>query len=86
MPDRRSVARTKIQAPGRVFVREAEKTLTCTVRDITDNGLGFEIAESAPLQSEFDFSFDDFRTIRHCRLIWRHHRFAGALFSNKRAE
>jgi hypothetical protein len=83
MPERRSVTRTKIDAHGRIFVRDADQILNCTVHDITDNGFGLEIAESAPLRSEFDFSFDGFRTIRHCHLIWRRHGVAGALFRKK---
>jgi hypothetical protein len=30
--------------------------------------------------SEFDISFDNFRTMRHCRLIWRDGDFVGVAF------
>jgi hypothetical protein len=32
------------------------------------------------LSSEFGISFDNFHTMRRCRLIWRHDDFVGASF------
>jgi len=40
----------------------------------------FEGLSVVPL--EFDLSFDNFRTIRKCKMVWREGDFAGVQFDN----
>jgi hypothetical protein len=43
----------------------------CCVRDVTTFGAGIRLNGLKMVPLDFDISFDNFRTIRKCRLIWR---------------
>jgi hypothetical protein len=43
----------------------------CRVRDLTAFGVGLWLNWFAPLPTEFELSFDGFRTTFDCRLVWR---------------
>jgi hypothetical protein len=43
----------------------------CCVRDVTNHGADLRLNGLNILSSEFGISFDNFRTMRRCRLIWR---------------
>jgi hypothetical protein len=49
-----------------------------SVRDVTNNGAGTRLNGLNIGPSEFGISFDNFRTKRRCRLIWRRGDFLGA--------
>ena len=55
---------------------------SCGVTDITDAGAGIRIYDLPFLPLNFELSFDNFRTIRTCRLIWRDGDFLGVMFEN----
>jgi hypothetical protein len=78
--ERRSIARTKIDKGALIFF--IEKVHPCTVRDVTNAGAGIRVQNYQLMPIEFALSFDNFRTIRECRLIWRHGDFFGVLFQN----
>ena len=80
MQERRGESRTKIDASGRILARDVDQLLGCTVRDISSKGLRLEIPATKTLQTEFDFSFDNFRTTRECRLVWLRENVAGVVF------
>jgi hypothetical protein len=50
------------------------------VRDVTNRGAGIRMHDLAILPLNFDLSFDNFRTIRNCRLVWRAGDFIGVAF------
>ena len=75
----------KIDAPGRILAGNADHPSTCIVQDVTTKGLRLEITQSEKLQAEFEFSFDNFQTIRRCRLIWLQENLAGAVFLQAQA-
>ena len=53
---------------------------SCIVRDVTDLGAGIRAQNLQITPLDFELSFDGFRTIRKCRLIWRQHEFFGVAF------
>jgi hypothetical protein len=54
----------------------------CCVRDITNLGAAIRLNDLNIIPSEFGISFDNFRTMRLCRLVWRDGDFVGVTFEN----
>jgi hypothetical protein len=82
MDDRRSIGRTRIAKGALLFFSGQNGVRSCGVTDITDAGAGIRIYDLAFLPLNFELSFDNFRTIRTCRLIWRDGDFLGVMFEN----
>ena len=80
--ERRSIVRTKIDKGALIFFSEKTGTHHCTVRDVTNVGAGIRSQNRQLIPLEFALSFDNFRTIRECRLIWRDRDFLGVAFQN----
>jgi hypothetical protein len=78
--ERRSLGRTKIQKGALLFFSEKAGVHPCTVRDVTNLGAGIRAQELKVIPLEFALSFDNFRTVRMCRLIWRQGEFLGVAF------
>jgi len=82
--DRRLVVRTKVDASGHILQDDCSSPTACDVLDLTNEGARLEVGKTAgDTGPEFDFSFDRFRTIRRCRLIWRAASFVGVKFLAK---
>jgi hypothetical protein len=78
--ERRRLKRTKIDHPGRLLIQGSD-VYDCIVRNCAGPGIGVELAfESNRLTQTFDFSFDNFRTIHSCRIVWRKGKLAGLEF------
>jgi hypothetical protein len=77
---RRAVGRTTINRDVLMYSLGQVGVHTCCVRDVTNHGAGLGLNGLNILPSEFDISFDTFRTMRRCRLIWRDGDFVGASF------
>jgi hypothetical protein len=80
--ERRSNGRTKIQKEALLFFSEKTGVHSCTVRDVTNGGAGISIRSLPIMPANFALSFDGFRTLRSCRLIWRHHDVLGVAFES----
>ena len=79
--ERREIARTKVDVTACILPADCRELVRCDVLDLTGNGARIEIGRLAPvLARPFDFSFDNFRTIRRARLAWTHGSFAGIAF------
>jgi hypothetical protein len=50
---------------------------SCCVRDVTNQGAGIRLEGLNVLPVDFDLSFDNFRTTRGSRVIWREGDFVG---------
>ena len=78
--DRRQTGRTRIAKDALIFVSGRTGVCSCSVRDVTNSGAGIRMQNLSILPTNFDLSFDKFRSIRSCRLIWREGDFIGVVF------
>jgi hypothetical protein len=80
MNDRRSVERTRISKGALLFFTGSRGVFSCTVYDVTNSGAGIRLHDLTIIPLEFALSFDNFRSLRQCRLIWREGDFFGVAF------
>lgn len=80
--ERRSIGRTKIARGALLFLHEKIGVHTCTVRDVSNLGAGIRAQDLTVVPLDFALSFDNFRTVRMCRLIWRQGEFFGVAFES----
>jgi hypothetical protein len=76
--ERRAVGRTTINRDVLMFFNGSVHA--CYVRDVTNHGAGLKLNGVNIVPPDFGISFDNFRTMRRCRLIWRDGDFVGAAF------
>jgi hypothetical protein len=80
--DRRSIRRTLVVKAARLSFGEEAGVHPCTVRDLTHRGAGIYAPGLKVVPLDLALSFDNFRTVRRCRLIWRHRDFLGVAFES----
>ena len=78
--ERRAVGRTTINRHVLIYFLGQDSVHACCVRDITNKGAGLGLNGLNIVPFEFGISFDNFHTMRRCRLIWRHEDFLGVAF------
>ena len=78
--ERREIGRARINRNALLFFRGQTGVFSCCVRDVTNSGAGIRLERLNVLPVEFDLSFDNFRTVRSCRLVWRDAGFVGVSF------
>jgi hypothetical protein len=81
-PERRSIGRTRINRSASLFFVGQTGVLSCCVRDVTNQGAGVQLDGLNVMPTDFDLSFDNFRTTRKCRMIWRDGDFVGIAFES----
>jgi hypothetical protein len=80
--ERRRVRRTKILYPGKLLA-QGETVYNCIVHNLTGIGACIELeSKIEQLPAAIDFSFDNFRTIHACKIVWREGHFAGIEFES----
>jgi hypothetical protein len=80
--ERRSKGRTLINRDVLMFFTGSPGVHKCRVRDVTNDGAGILLNGLNIVPPEFGISFDNFRTMRRCRLIWRDGDFSGVTFES----
>ena len=78
--DRRKFSRTKMGRQGRISFRAQQKPIECNVRDISNVGAGLRADGLDVLPVNFELSFDNFRTVHECHLVWREGNLLGVAF------
>ncbi len=70
--------------PKELLYSSAIKTgqQSCLVRDVTNVGAGIRTQDLPLLPLHFELSFDNFRSARKCRLIWREGDYIGIAFES----
>jgi hypothetical protein len=82
--ERRASERTPSNRGALLRVQGINDLFAFTVRNASDRGIGMRLHHNLLLLSiDFDMSENSFRTVRRCRLIWRHSHFAGAEFIDR---
>ena len=80
--DRRLIGRTRIVKGASLFFSPQVGVQACLVRDVTNVGAGIRATHLPVLPIGFELSFDNFRTVRKCRLVWRDGDYVGVAFEN----
>jgi hypothetical protein len=78
--ERRSIGRTRITKGALLFLDQKLGISSCSIRDITNLGAGIRVQSLNVLPLIFELSFDNFRTVRACQLVWRQSEFLGVAF------
>ena len=76
------MGRTKIAKGALLFFTGQTGAFSCTIRDVTNLGAGARLEGLNLLPLDFDLSFDNFRTIRKSKMVWREGDFAGVQFGD----
>ena len=80
--ERRAVGRTMINRHGLMFFAGQTGVYGCCVRDVTHQGAGIRLDGLNVVPLDFDLSFDNFHTVRRCKLIWRDGDFVGVTLAS----
>ena len=80
--NRRAVGRAGIEKSALLFFKGQIGARGCNVIDISDCGAKLRTHNLSVLPNTFELTFDNFSTIRCCRLIWRNGDFLGVAFEN----
>lgn len=79
-PEQRSLGRAKVSRNARLRFNARRGAIDCGLRDLTEAGAGIRVDRINIIPLTFELSFDNFRTARACRLIWRDGDFVGVAF------
>jgi hypothetical protein len=82
--ERRTLPRTRINRSALLFFPGLSGVHSCRIRDVTNQGAGIRLERLNIVPSEFQVSFDNFRTIGNCRLIWRDGNLVGVSWTPDR--
>jgi len=80
--ERGSGGRTAASKGALLFFSGQRGVFACEVQDVTNAGAQIRLSGLNVLPPNFELSFDNFRTVRKCRLIWRRGDFIGIAFEN----
>jgi hypothetical protein len=80
--ERRSIGRTIINRNVLILFPGHAGVFSCMVRDVTNLGAGLNLTNLKLLPADFDLSFDNFRSVRKCHLMWREGNAAGVKLIN----
>ena len=78
--ERRAIGRTIINRQALLFFAGQSGVHGCCVRDVTQQGAGLRLNGLNMVPLDFEFSLDNFHSVRRCRLIWRDGDFVGVAF------
>jgi hypothetical protein len=81
--DRRAAGRTGIGRGALLFFKGQPGARGCYVVDISDCGAKLRTHNLSVLPTTFGLTFDNFETIRGCRLVWRDGDLFGVAFDIK---
>ena len=68
MQERRKITRTRVLKGAKLLLGKSS-VRDCVVRDLTNAGV--EVPNTIDLPEVLDLTFNDGRSLRPCRLVWR---------------
>src|SRR5271155_5532450 len=83
--DRRGVQRTKVLRNAKIIVPRRSPVIHCTVQNITSGGACLKLANTFGVPEQFELTFEQGRTRRLCRVVWRTNDELGVAFENEAA-
>ena len=78
--NRRLSSRTKVVKVAKIVARGDSTVIDCVVEDLNSSGACVQVEELPGASPCFDMSFDGFRSIRACRVVWRNSGRLGLVF------
>jgi methyl-accepting chemotaxis protein len=83
MDEKRQRTRTRMWKNAMLISEHDSEGRHCVVSDITNSGARLHLADPNRLSSTFSLTFDNFRSERVCRVIWRAVDTVGVQFINR---
>jgi hypothetical protein len=69
--ERRDVTRTRVLCGAKIIPPRHGSMIHCTVQNITSSGACLKLANTYGLPETFELTFEQGRTRRACRVVWR---------------
>jgi hypothetical protein len=69
--ERRDVTRTRMSRSAKIIPPRHGSMIHCTVQNITSSGACLKLANTYGLPETFELTFEQGRTRRACRVVWR---------------
>jgi hypothetical protein len=83
--ERRNVTRTRILRGAKIIAPRSASMIHCTVQNITSGGARLKVANTFSVPQTFELTFEQGRTRRSCRVVWRTHDELGVAFESEAA-
>jgi hypothetical protein len=80
MDEKRSSTRTQMSKNAKIVSQHDINGSDCVVTDITSGGARLHLANVSRLPPTFSLTFDNFRSERVCKVIWRSVNAVGVQF------
>jgi hypothetical protein len=80
MAERRQTDRSKTTKGALMFFSQRPGVFTCTLRDITDLGIGLQLRDPDIIAPTFNLTMDNFDSVQLYEVIWARGRYVGAIF------
>jgi PilZ domain len=80
MIERRALQRTRVLRGAKIIVACQSPLIHCTVHNITSGGACLQVADAVGMPQTFELTFEQGRTRRVCRVVWRTHDRLGVAF------
>jgi len=71
MDERRAATRTRILRNAAIILNDRGRVVHCTLLDLSKCGARISLGSTYKISEVFDLTFDNGRTRRKCRVIWR---------------
>lgn len=84
MNERRNVARTRILRNAEIILNDRGTLLHCTLLDLNQGGARLSLGSTYRISEAFELTFDNARTRRKCRVMWRTETQLGITFEQPR--
>ena len=78
--ERRDVTRTRVSRSAKIILPRRAPMIHCTVQNITSGGACLKLANTYGLPETFELTFEQGRTRRPCRMVWRTNDELGVAF------
>ena len=78
--ERRDVTRTRVSRSAKIILPRRAPMIHCTVQNITSGGACLKLANTYGLPETFELTFEQGRTRRACRVVWRTNDELGVAF------
>src|ERR1700733_12817419 len=83
--ERRDVTRTRMSRSAKIIPPRHGSMIHCTVQNITSGGARLKLANTYGMPETFELTFEQGRTRRACRVVWRTNEELGVAFEEAEA-